>query len=122
MYLELSTTGDAVDTEVQPKRFDLGVPVSSVVERFVCPYRLTLSFGFGVVSASRSPSMNCKPARSTRGDAHRHVHRTPSNVTESHRHHRGHGGQEVKPTPKHDSSSASPVSSVVESLILQCAL
>src|SRR2546427_8702007 len=27
----------------------------------------------------------------------------------------------VKPTPKHDSSSASPVSSVVESLILQCA-
>src|SRR3989442_9251877 len=25
MYLELSTTGDAVDTEVQPKRFDLGV-------------------------------------------------------------------------------------------------
>jgi len=94
MYLELSTTGDAVDTEVQPKRFDLGVPVSSVVERFVCPYRLTVSFGFGVVSASRSPSMNCKPARSTRGDAHRHVHRTPSNVTESHRHHRGHGGQE----------------------------
>src|SRR2546425_12422527 len=68
MYLELSTTGDAVDTEVQPKRFDLGVPVSSVVERFVCPYRLTVSFGFGVVSASRSPSMNCKPARSTRGD------------------------------------------------------
>src|SRR3989449_8876519 len=38
------------------------------------------------------------------------------------RHHGGHGGQEVQTCPKQDFSSASPVSSVVESLILQCAL
>src|SRR2546428_14192617 len=43
-------------------------------------------------------------------------------VAKSPRHHGGHGGQEVQTCPQQDFSSASPVSSVVESLILQCAL
>src|SRR5882672_11843890 len=38
------------------------------------------------------------------------------------RRHGGHGGQEVQTCPQQDFSSESAVSSVVESLILQCAL
>src|SRR3989442_11211219 len=92
MYLELSTTGDAVDTEVQPKRFDLGV------------LRVLRGGAFCLsLSTDRLFRVRCRirfeiaKHELQAGEEHArrwHVHRTPSNVTESHRHHRGHGGQE----------------------------